>query len=300
VNRISSEHTPRFISSTSGLIPSRRSLLHHPWLPIARLLQMYEPSIFVPVHTNLFIRASPLILNGQDTLSPTANSATASSVGTASNLFSSGTNNSFGSSSRTSSSGARNLFSDGLIASDRDDRVASTTSRVLSELIGAPVGSSAKPIKATAPSSSCSHGGSTEAKSAASRLSSPNHSAAATPITSPIGSLHAPADMKAPALVAPVQCKPNSLLDDLHSDVLARVLFIFAKLNPGIRYVQGIASGTAVLCVCVPSRLILLLTCALGMNEILAPMYYIYANDPDSEWSSKRAWLVAVRLWGMR
>jgi len=36
------------------------------------------------------------------------------------------------------------------------------------------------------------------------------------------------------------------------------------------------------------------------MNEILAPMYYIYANDPDSEWSSKRAWLAAVLLSRMR
>jgi hypothetical protein len=40
-----------------------------------------------------------------------------------------------------------------------------------------------------------------------------------------------------------------------HSDVLARILFIFAKLNPGVCYVQG-------------------------MNEILAPIYYIFASDP--------------------
>eukprot|EP00743_Colponemidia_sp_Colp-15_P004322 GILK01004662.1.p1 GENE.GILK01004662.1~~GILK01004662.1.p1 ORF type:complete len:427 (-),score=50.89 GILK01004662.1:40-1275(-) len=39
-----------------------------------------------------------------------------------------------------------------------------------------------------------------------------------------------------------------------HSDVLGRILFIFAKLNPGIRYVQG-------------------------MNEILAPIYYLFATD---------------------
>jgi hypothetical protein len=36
-----------------------------------------------------------------------------------------------------------------------------------------------------------------------------------------------------------------------HSDALARVLFIFAKLNSGIRYVQG-------------------------MNEILAVLYYCF------------------------
>ena len=44
---------------------------------------------------------------------------------------------------------------------------------------------------------------------------------------------------------------------ETHADVLARVLFIFAKLNPGIRYVQG-------------------------MNEILAVLYYCFGrcNNP--------------------
>lgn len=37
---------------------------------------------------------------------------------------------------------------------------------------------------------------------------------------------------------------------------LKRILTIFAKLNPGIRYVQG-------------------------MNEVLAPLYYVFKNDPD-------------------
>jgi len=37
---------------------------------------------------------------------------------------------------------------------------------------------------------------------------------------------------------------------------LKNILTIFAKLNPGIRYVQG-------------------------MNEILAPIFYIFKNDPD-------------------
>lgn len=36
------------------------------------------------------------------------------------------------------------------------------------------------------------------------------------------------------------------------------VLIVFAKLNPGIRYVQG-------------------------MNEILAPLFYVLRNDPDEE-----------------
>ena len=38
---------------------------------------------------------------------------------------------------------------------------------------------------------------------------------------------------------------------EAHSDVLARILFIFARLNPGIDYVQG-------------------------MNEILAVLYYCF------------------------
>ena len=33
---------------------------------------------------------------------------------------------------------------------------------------------------------------------------------------------------------------------------------MFAKLNPGIRYVQG-------------------------MNEILAPLFYVFRNDPDED-----------------
>jgi hypothetical protein len=39
---------------------------------------------------------------------------------------------------------------------------------------------------------------------------------------------------------------------------LRNILTVFAKLNPGIRYVQG-------------------------MNEILAPLFYIFKNDPDEE-----------------
>ncbi|PKI31201.1 hypothetical protein CRG98_048408 [Punica granatum] len=43
-----------------------------------------------------------------------------------------------------------------------------------------------------------------------------------------------------------------------NQEALKTVLTIFAKLNPGIRYVQG-------------------------MNEILAPLYYVFRNDPDEE-----------------
>jgi len=41
---------------------------------------------------------------------------------------------------------------------------------------------------------------------------------------------------------------------DLHWEALERILFIYAKLNPGIGYIQG-------------------------MNEILGPIYYVLAND---------------------
>lgn len=46
-----------------------------------------------------------------------------------------------------------------------------------------------------------------------------------------------------------------------HSDVMARILFLFAKLNPGLNYVQG-------------------------MNEILAPIYYCFAQDPNPAYQS--------------
>ncbi|KAK7331461.1 hypothetical protein VNO77_25686 [Canavalia gladiata] len=43
-----------------------------------------------------------------------------------------------------------------------------------------------------------------------------------------------------------------------NQEALKNILIIFAKLNPGIRYVQG-------------------------MNEILAPLFYVFKNDPDEE-----------------
>lgn len=43
-----------------------------------------------------------------------------------------------------------------------------------------------------------------------------------------------------------------------NQDALKNILIIFAKLNPGVRYVQG-------------------------MNEILAPLFYVFKNDPDEE-----------------
>lgn len=43
-------------------------------------------------------------------------------------------------------------------------------------------------------------------------------------------------------------------------EALKNILTVFAKLNPGIRYVQG-------------------------MNEILAPLFYVFRNDPDEEFA---------------
>ncbi|PWA57989.1 Rab-GTPase-TBC domain-containing protein [Artemisia annua] len=43
-----------------------------------------------------------------------------------------------------------------------------------------------------------------------------------------------------------------------NQDALKNILIIYAKLNPGIRYVQG-------------------------MNEILAPLYYVFKNDPNED-----------------
>ena len=37
---------------------------------------------------------------------------------------------------------------------------------------------------------------------------------------------------------------------ETHSDVLLRILFIYAKLNPGIRYVQGMNEILATLYIC--------------------------------------------------
>ncbi|CAJ1939138.1 unnamed protein product [Sphenostylis stenocarpa] len=43
-----------------------------------------------------------------------------------------------------------------------------------------------------------------------------------------------------------------------NQEALKNVLIIFAKLNPGVRYVQG-------------------------MNELLAPLFYVFKNDPEEE-----------------
>lgn len=49
---------------------------------------------------------------------------------------------------------------------------------------------------------------------------------------------------------------------EAHWEVVERILFIYAKLNPGIAYVQG-------------------------MNEIVGPIYYTFATNPNGEWKGK-------------
>eukprot|EP00729_Bicosta_minor_P012756 gene12756-2030_t len=55
---------------------------------------------------------------------------------------------------------------------------------------------------------------------------------------------------------APVSTKDGG---EFHWEVIERILFVYAKLNPGIGYIQG-------------------------MNEILGPLYYVMASNPDEEW----------------
>uniref|UniRef100_A0A7N0TSW1 Rab-GAP TBC domain-containing protein n=1 Tax=Kalanchoe fedtschenkoi TaxID=63787 RepID=A0A7N0TSW1_KALFE len=50
----------------------------------------------------------------------------------------------------------------------------------------------------------------------------------------------------------------DSALAKHNQEAMRRILIIFAKLNPDIRYVQG-------------------------MNEVLAPIFYVFSNDPDLE-----------------
>ncbi|XP_010542986.1 PREDICTED: TBC1 domain family member 13-like [Tarenaya hassleriana] len=50
----------------------------------------------------------------------------------------------------------------------------------------------------------------------------------------------------------------DSSLGRSNQESMKKILMVFAKLNPGIRYVQG-------------------------MNEILAPIFYVFCNDPDKD-----------------
>jgi hypothetical protein len=49
---------------------------------------------------------------------------------------------------------------------------------------------------------------------------------------------------------------------EAHWEVVKRILFVFSKLNSGQSYVQG-------------------------MNEIIGPIYYTFATDPNVEWKGK-------------
>ena len=49
---------------------------------------------------------------------------------------------------------------------------------------------------------------------------------------------------------------------EAHWEVVQRILFVYAKLNPGQSYVQG-------------------------MNEIIGPIYYVFANDPNTQFRGK-------------
>ena len=51
----------------------------------------------------------------------------------------------------------------------------------------------------------------------------------------------------------------GALAHELHWQVLQRILFLYAKLNPGISYVQG-------------------------MNDVLAPLYYVMATQGGPGW----------------
>ncbi len=53
----------------------------------------------------------------------------------------------------------------------------------------------------------------------------------------------------------------ESLPHNKNYRALKQILFVYAKLNPGIRYVQG-------------------------MNELLAPIYWVFAHDTDSSFQS--------------
>ena len=48
---------------------------------------------------------------------------------------------------------------------------------------------------------------------------------------------------------------------EAHWEVVERILFLYAKLNPGQGYVQG-------------------------MNEIVGPIYYVFATDVNREWKA--------------
>ena len=66
-------------------------------------------------------------------------------------------------------------------------------------------------------------------------------------------------------VILQIESRNNTITEDYlplpkgqeaHWEVVQRILFVYAKLNPGQSYVQG-------------------------MNEIIGPIYYVFANDPS-------------------
>ncbi|KAJ6654608.1 hypothetical protein lerEdw1_006761 [Lerista edwardsae] len=72
-----------------------------------------------------------------------------------------------------------------------------------------------------------------------------------------VTNVSSPLKTSAPNSLNEYEVLPNGC--EAHWEVVERILFIYAKLNPGIAYVQG-------------------------MNEIVGPLYYTFATDPNSEW----------------
>ncbi|XP_077002819.1 TBC1 domain family member 13 isoform X2 [Tamandua tetradactyla] len=72
-----------------------------------------------------------------------------------------------------------------------------------------------------------------------------------------VTNMSSPHKNAAPSSLNEYEVLPNGC--EAHWEVVERILFIYAKLNPGIAYVQG-------------------------MNEIVGPLYYTFATDPNSEW----------------
>ncbi|KAK2714332.1 hypothetical protein QYM36_008784 [Artemia franciscana] len=64
-------------------------------------------------------------------------------------------------------------------------------------------------------------------------------------------------ETRAPSTIMDYAVLPEG--SEAHWEVVERILFIYAKLNPGQGYVQG-------------------------MNEIIGPIYYAFATDPNLQW----------------
>ncbi|XP_068695317.1 TBC1 domain family member 13-like isoform X1 [Montipora foliosa] len=66
-------------------------------------------------------------------------------------------------------------------------------------------------------------------------------------------------NLSVPRKIAPEEYIVLGDEQEAHWEVVERILYIYAKLNPGLGYVQG-------------------------MNEIIGPLYYVFSSDPNAEW----------------